>query len=388
MLRGVVNDFGNFGRLGKAHSSTWRCMGMHVRAALIGAGLVGQVAHLHTMTRPESPIVLAGVIDASARRAKNIGDRFQVPSATDLAELSVAELDAVVISAPDPAHRSLTLQALELGLHVFIEKPLGLSAHEAQEMTLAAQSSGRTCQVGYMKRFDPAVETLQNLVNEPGIRVDAVAVEVRDPDASPFVRNFPFVNAGVDVPTRLLAEGQARLADTVAGLLGQRPTMPQITGYTSYISSLIHDLNLVRLLMPDATRITDAFIAMDGGQVGMRLATPDGRVARICHTQQPYVADYEERLTVYSSQGTFELVFPAPYLLYQPTVLRHIHLKDADEVSVTEELNSSTAEAFVRELESFAHVILTGGIEPVQNSFADATVDLELIDLAYRMAVS
>ena len=32
-----------------------------VRAALVGAGLVGQVAHLHTLTQEDSPIRLAGV---------------------------------------------------------------------------------------------------------------------------------------------------------------------------------------------------------------------------------------------------------------------------------------------------------------------------------------
>lgn len=361
---------------------------MQVRAALIGAGLVGQVAHLHTMTRPRSPISLAGVIDASASRARTLGEAYAVPWATHLTDFPTAELDAVVIAAPDPAHRPLTLQALDLGLHVFIEKPLGLSAKEAQEMTHAAEQSGLVCQVGYMKRFDPAVQSLQHILTRAGARIEAIAVEVRDPDASPFVRDFQFVAAGADIPSALIDEGQTLLSDTVADVLGRKPTPSEIVGYTSFISSLIHDLNLVRLLLPEATHLTDAFVAMDGGQVGMRLTAPDGRVARICHTQQPTSADYEERLTIYTSLGIFEVIFPAPYLLYQPTVLRQIHLKDAHEVSLIEDLNTSTEEAFVRELEAFADVILAGDSRPVQNTFADAAEDLRYIDIAYRMAVS
>jgi len=358
-----------------------------VRAALIGAGLVGQVAHLHTMTRPESPIRLSGVVDASATRAQVLGETHSVPWATDLTELPTDDLDAVVISAPDPAHRPLTLQALGLGLHVFIEKPLGLSVIEAREMTEAGKTSGLVCQVGYMKRFDPAVQMLKDLLTSSHATIDSIAVEVRDPDASPFVRDFPFVPAGSDVPAALQVEGQERLVTAVAAVIERAPTAIEITGYTSYISSLIHDLNLVRLLMPEATQITDAFIAMAGGQVGMRLATSDGRLARICHTQQPTIADYEERLTVYTSIGVFELIFPAPYLLYKPTVLRQIHLKDTEERSLIQDLNASTQEAFVRELEAFAEVILAGGSVPAQNSFADATEDLRYIDTAFRMAV-
>ena len=358
-----------------------------VRAALIGAGLVGQVAHLHTLTRPNSPITLAGIVDASASRAQQLAERYEVPWGTDLSALPIGTLDAVVIAAPDPAHRSLTVQALNLGLHVFIEKPLGLSVAECEAMESAASEAQRVCQVGYMKRFDPAVTALQQMLSSSGTIVEGIGVEVRDPDASPFVKDFPFVPAGSDMPPSLIADGSARFTAVVESLLGRPAQSSDITTYTSYISSLIHDLNLVRLLLPEADTVESGFAAMEGGQVGLHLRAPDGRLARITHTQQPTIADYHEQLLIYTNNGIYELTFPAPYLLHAPTRLRHIELKDAEEISLITDLNASTEEAFELELDSFAAAIDAGRSEPFANSFADATIDLRVIEQAYLMAV-
>jgi predicted dehydrogenase len=121
-----------------------------IHAALVGAGLVGQVAHLQTLTAPDSPIRLAAMVDASPTRAAALGAAHHVPHATSLEGLGAAissTLDAVVIAAPDPAHHDLAITALGMGLHVFIEKPLALTPAEGRAIQAAVAASGRVCQV-------------------------------------------------------------------------------------------------------------------------------------------------------------------------------------------------------------------------------------------------
>ncbi|MFM8893859.1 MAG: Gfo/Idh/MocA family protein [Actinomycetales bacterium] len=356
-----------------------------VRAVLVGAGLVGQVAHLRTLTAPESPIRLAGVVDASASRAATIGQAHRVPYSTTLGDLPLAGTDAVVIAAPDPAHRDLALQALQARLHVFIEKPLALTVDQGLQMLAAAEQSDRVCQVGYMKRFDPATSALLSDLRDRGARITAIAVEVRDPDASPFVREVAFV-PGPDVPDSLIQESQRQFTAAVAEVLGRTPNRIDEVTYASYISALVHDLNLVRMLVPEPVVVETGFSALDGLQVGLHLRTRDGRLLRMTHTQDTAVADYQERLTVYTTAGIYELVFPAPYLLHEPTTLVRIDLKDEQERSRIDALNDSQQEAFELELFSFAEAIAAGRREPFQNPFSDGVEDLRLLGAAFRAA--
>jgi predicted dehydrogenase len=357
-----------------------------VRAALVGAGLVGQVAHLQTLTAPGSPIRLAGIVDASAARARRLGEQHGVPSATTLEGLDLDTVDAVIIAAPDPFHVDLVQRSLELGLHVFAEKPLGLTVSECERMTRAAAESGKVCQTGYMKRFDPVAQAFLDDLEERGSHITGIGVEVRDADAAPFVVGFPFVPAGDDVPSALIDEGSRRFAAGVESVLGRPASAPEVTAYGSFTSSIIHDLNLARFLVGRPVTVECGFASMDGAQVGMHLRADDGVLIRMTHTQVPAIADYEERFTIYTSKGLYEMVFPAPYLLNEPTVLRRIELKDEQEHSEIMLLNHSTEEAFVRELHAFAQAVRQGRGQPVENSFADAGEDIRLLGVAMRMA--
>ena len=54
---------------------------------------------------------------------------------SDFADLLADDaLDAVVIAAPVPAHAELAIRAIEAGKHVFIEKPIGATLAEAEQV--------------------------------------------------------------------------------------------------------------------------------------------------------------------------------------------------------------------------------------------------------------
>lgn len=63
--------------------------------------------------------------------------------------------DVVDIVTPSDSHAALCRAALEAGKDVFIEKPMTMTSHEADEIAAAAAASGRLLQVGYYYRFHP-----------------------------------------------------------------------------------------------------------------------------------------------------------------------------------------------------------------------------------------
>src|SRR5262249_29715581 len=64
-------------------------------------------------------------------------------------------MDAVVIATPDHHHAPATLRALEAGLHVYCEKPLTHTVHEARLVAETAVKKKRVTQLGTQIHNDP-----------------------------------------------------------------------------------------------------------------------------------------------------------------------------------------------------------------------------------------
>ena len=67
--------------------------------------------------------------------------------------LASADVDAVVIATPHDVLAPAALTAIRSGKHVFVEKPMALTAEQASEVEFAAASAGVVCLVGYSFRY-------------------------------------------------------------------------------------------------------------------------------------------------------------------------------------------------------------------------------------------
>jgi predicted dehydrogenase len=75
------------------------------------------------------------------------------------------EFDAVIVSTPDHMHAPIGLAAMALGKHVFCQKPLTHTLHEARQMTLAARKAGVVTQMGNQIQSHEAYRTAVALVH-------------------------------------------------------------------------------------------------------------------------------------------------------------------------------------------------------------------------------
>ena len=75
-------------------------------------------------------------------------------------------IDAIVIAAPAALHYELTKEALTGGFHVLVEKPIALTASEAQELVRLADAQERILMVDHLLEYHPAVVRLKELIDE------------------------------------------------------------------------------------------------------------------------------------------------------------------------------------------------------------------------------
>ncbi len=74
------------------------------------------------------------------------------------------DIDAVVIATPDHNHAVITMAALQMGKHVFCQKPLTHTVYEAQQIARAAKEAGVATQMGNQAQASPGARVLCELI--------------------------------------------------------------------------------------------------------------------------------------------------------------------------------------------------------------------------------
>jgi myo-inositol 2-dehydrogenase / D-chiro-inositol 1-dehydrogenase len=94
--------------------------------------------------------------------------------------------DAVVVAAATPAHAELVRRCLERRIPCFCEKPLSAGVDETVALVRESEAAGVAVQVGFMRRFDPALVSLRALIRSGGLgRVHTVHVASHDHEPPP-----------------------------------------------------------------------------------------------------------------------------------------------------------------------------------------------------------
>jgi predicted dehydrogenase len=358
-----------------------------IRIAVAGGGLIAQVEHLPNLVALRSRFELVAVSDPSAKVRAAIARRFAVSTVKDPEALLEHPVDALLVAAPDPWHGALAHMALDRGLHLFCEKPLCYGTAEIDALIAARNRAGVVAQVGYMKRFDPAYEAARSFVRGRGPLLRYVSVEVRDPDAWPYIAHQMPVAAD-DLEAELRSETHRRRSAQVSAALGFQPDDRILRGFCeAYASALVHDVNAVHGLLDvleiEPGPVLGAAIFADGLGGHASIDVGGGQALwAMTYVQLPRLADYSERIAFHFDDGLVELTFPSPYLNHHPTSLRVTG--STGHRSETTTIREGYGEAFVRELEGFAGAIEGSG--EARNSLEDAHRDQALLTAMARRA--
>ena len=137
-------------------------IGRHRMAAMLDTGLVTAAA----VAEP-SPEALAEAL----KRAPDA----QVVS--DLDALLALDLDGIVIATPSALHAEQSIRALDSGVAVFCQKPLGRSATEAARVVDAARRADRLLLVDFSYRYTAAMQAIAALLRDSALG-DVFAVDL------------------------------------------------------------------------------------------------------------------------------------------------------------------------------------------------------------------
>lgn len=137
-----------------------------VRWGILGTAHIAERRILPAIARSETATV-AAVASRDEDRARDFAARHGIPRAFGSygALLDDDGIEAIYNPLPNSLHRPWTQRAAEAGKHVLCEKPLAVTAAEADAMVAACRAGGVLLMEGFMYRFHPQIDTVRRLVD-------------------------------------------------------------------------------------------------------------------------------------------------------------------------------------------------------------------------------
>lgn len=348
--------------------------------AVIGAGTISQSVHLTSLRR--AGIDVRMVCDLSPSRAAEVAASVGAVGVADPAEVFASDVDAVLIATPG-THAKLAADAIRAGKHVLAEKPLAFTVREVEELEALAAEHGVVAQVGYMKMFDPLLDTA---VSEYGELEDIrlVRVTVMHPADEPQVSHLRMAAAPRDADPAAIAEAvaydEARAAEALPGA-----DDALLRYYANVLNgSVIHEFSLMRAMgvrLPEEWQV-DAVTPLDGPAPATLLATgvADETAVVLSWNWLPDYPEYAEELAVLASNGRLEFHLAKPYLAEERS--RLTSRRHRGELRADTEYFSGHETGFLRQLDAFAAAIRDGVPNPA--GFAGAKEDIRQLQRLAR----
>jgi myo-inositol 2-dehydrogenase/D-chiro-inositol 1-dehydrogenase len=139
-----------------------------IKFGIIGLGRLG-IQHAENIAFKIPKAELVAICDLSMKRVEEIKKQWNISYGyTNFDEMiKNKELDAVFICSPSHLHCEQIEKALEAGLHVFSEKPLGTTLEECKRAEKVVEKYPESVfMLGFMRRYDPSYTYAKKMIDQ------------------------------------------------------------------------------------------------------------------------------------------------------------------------------------------------------------------------------
>ena len=298
-------------------------------------------------------VEVAAIASRDGDAARAVADRLAIPTAHGSYEALLADpgIDAVYIPLPNHLHAEWTIAAARAGKHVLCEKPLAMTADDAERMAAVARDAGVVLMEAFMYRLHPSWVAVRDLVASGRIgRLRAVQSW------------FSYYNDDPANIRNVRAFGGGALYD--------------IGCYNVNLSRLLFGGEPVRVaaaITRDPTSgvdiVTSAILEFDGGVATFT-----------CSTRM----ESDQRVHAYGTEGRISVGIPFNIPPLLPTQVHVTAGGDPPVAPATETLTFPPADPYGVEADVFAAAILDG--TPLPFSPDDAVANLRVLERIFAAA--
>jgi predicted dehydrogenase len=291
------------------------------------------------------------IASRDGRLARRVADLLSIPSAHASYDALLADdgVDAVYIPLPNHMHAEWTIAAARAGKHVLCEKPLALTAADAQHMVDVCAAEGVKLMEGFMYRLHPSWAAVRELVSSGGIgdlqAVDSWFSYFNDDPRD--IRNIREVGGGALLDIGCYSVNLSRM------LFGAEPVRVQAS--------------IARDPVSGVDVLTAGLLDFENGVAGFT-----------CSTR----TEPDQRVHIYGTQARISIEIPFNIPPDRPTKVYVTAGGDPPGSPKTDVLTFDPADQYTIQAERFAAAVLDD--EPVPIPPEDAVANLRVVDEIFR----
>jgi len=336
----------------------------------MGGGMIAQVGHLPFYLKDPRCEIVAVVEErpsiAAALTAQLGSDRVL---SNRHALFQRGDVDAIILSAPRSATGPLTLEALQAGKHILVEKPMAHTVEQARRLVDAADAQNRVYAVGFMKRYDPGVQKAKSLFDETMISARLGRLLL--------ARFYDYSKSYAVPPPPHVRPRESRLE--------RYPTWPiwpawlaerNRSTYEWFLNSACHDVNLMTHFFSHALEVQSAHVSSEGAVTAI-LRWRDVQI--ILEVAKTEAGRWLEGAEFLFERGRIGLSIPSPMAV---DCVSRVELDDFSAGIVGKSIDTDAGWCFECQAVAFIDA-LTSDVAPLTSGSA-ALADMELIESIWR----
>jgi predicted dehydrogenase len=224
-----------------------------VKVGIVGIGWWSDV--LAAVIEKSDALELRAGYSRSGDKTAAFAERFQCEAAVSYeAMLAMEDLDGIILTTPNSAHRQGAEAALAAGKHVFVEKPISNTLEDGQAMIAAADKAGKVLAVGHSYRRHGALRHLRRLIDEGELGRVSLAEGVFSNDNGLNLEAGVWRTDPVEIPGGCLMQIGIHQIDNLLYLMGP---VSDVTAYFARLET-----------KPDIEDVTTLLMRFTSGAIG------------------------------------------------------------------------------------------------------------------------
>jgi predicted dehydrogenase len=140
----------------------------NLRIGVIGCGGMAN-AHMEALLKMKKSdnVEIAAVCDIYSNRLDRAKELTKAQGIVDYRKLlELKDIDYVLIATPEHWHHQMTLDAIDAGKHIYVEKPMTHTIEQGNEVVDKVNESNIKLQVGVQGMSDDSYETAHKMIQE------------------------------------------------------------------------------------------------------------------------------------------------------------------------------------------------------------------------------
>ncbi len=337
-----------------------------VRLGFIGAGFIGQLAHVMNYVEIANCQIVA-LAEYRPMLRRKLAERYGIPRtyASHHELLKDPEVDAVVVVTPRRYTAPIALDCLRAGKHVITEKPMAGTLKQGELLVDAARAKNLHYTVGHMRRYDEGVQLGKKLLDE------LVASQEIGPVI--FARAHCYMgNSFCSIDGHIKTDEKTDYPDEGWPIAPDWLSAELSSEYAMFLNVYSHNTNLLRYLFNKTPSVEYAWLQSPAGQIAV---LNFGDFVASLEAANAVNQNWDETTDIYFAKGHLSIrTFPA----FLRNIPAQVTLYKGTDKHETFSSNCNWTWAFRRQAQAFVDDILNGR-ESI-SSGKDSLEDLRLIE--------